>query len=230
MQNASPNGPPYNNGPQPQQDVPVNTTPDAYGTNTTNPYGQQPNGQPYVDPQPSSAPQTGNYYVTDHAGENGQQTAGANNGDTQYQQYASANQGYQNGFAGNASYPSQPYQYNTYPPQQTVQPQEEKASVGFAILSYLVPIAGLIIYCTMKDSRPKTAKVSGKCALASFIINLVLSILIYVGMFALVGSAVNTATDYSDDYSAYSYEEYDQFEEDDLSWDYNNLERSELPH
>lgn len=53
-------------------------------------------------------------------------------------------------------------------------PKEEKASVGLAILSYIIPIAGLIIFITQKDKKPKTAKVSGICALVSFIINLIL--------------------------------------------------------
>ena len=92
------------------------------------------------------------------------------------------------------------YQYNTppqgqQPPQQNDQnynpfngnmppmpPQEEKASVGLAILSYLIPLVGLILYLTKKDSRPKTAKVCGKCALASVIINIVLTIILYAVM------------------------------------------------
>lgn len=57
------------------------------------------------------------------------------------------------------------------------QPIEEKASVGFAILSFFIPIAGLIIFLTKKNDRPKTAKVSGICALVSFILNIVIGVI-----------------------------------------------------
>lgn len=57
------------------------------------------------------------------------------------------------------------------------QPIEEKASVGFAILSFFIPLAGLIIFLTKKNDRPKTAKVSGICALVSFILNIVIGII-----------------------------------------------------
>lgn len=53
-------------------------------------------------------------------------------------------------------------------------PQEEKASVGLAILSFIIPIAGLIIFLSYRKKRPKTAKVSGICALVSFILGIVI--------------------------------------------------------
>lgn len=58
------------------------------------------------------------------------------------------------------------------------QPFEEKASVGFAILSFFIPIAGLIIFLSKKNSRPKTAKASGICALVSFILQIILTVVI----------------------------------------------------
>lgn len=93
----------------------------------------------------------------------------------------------------NQSYGTTPYYYsgqynaygNTAPFANAPMPsREEKVSVGLAILSYIIPLAGLIIYCTKKNSRPKTAKVSGKCALASVVINVVISILIWVIVFS----------------------------------------------
>lgn len=57
------------------------------------------------------------------------------------------------------------------------QPVEQKASVGLAILSFFIPIAGLIIFLTKKNDRPKTAKVSGICALVSFILNIVIGVI-----------------------------------------------------
>lgn len=57
------------------------------------------------------------------------------------------------------------------------QPVEQKASVGLAILSFFIPLAGLIIFLTKKNDRPKTAKVSGICALVSFILNIVIGVI-----------------------------------------------------
>ncbi len=62
--------------------------------------------------------------------------------------------------------------------QSTWQPFEEKASVVFAILSFFIPIAGLIIFFSKKNSRPQTAKVSGICALVSFILQIILTVVI----------------------------------------------------
>lgn len=92
----------------------------------------------------------------------------------------------------NQQAPNQPF----YPPYQP--PQEQKASVGFAILSFLIPLAGLIIFLTQKDKRPKTAKTSGICALVSFILN----IIIIIASYAFAGAALfSAADDYSYDYS-----------------------------
>lgn len=110
------------------------------------------------------------------------------------------------------------YQYNT-PPQQNNQnynpfngntppmpPQEEKASVGLAILSYLIPLVGLILYLTKKDSRPKTAKACGKCALASVIINIILTIILYAAMGGALLSGLSDETAVDSSYTE-SYDE-----------------------
>lgn len=99
------------------------------------------------------------------------------------QQFNQQGQFYQQSYA-------QPQYY-----QQPQPPKEEKASVGLAILSFFIPLAGLIIYCTQKDSKPKTAKVSGICALVSFIANIAISVIIMVTSGFLVGEAVDSVID-----------------------------------
>lgn len=93
---------------------------------------------------------------------------------------------------------NQPQYYNQVPnPGAPMAPQEEKASVGLAILSFIIPIAGLIIFLSYRKKRPKTAKVSGICALVSFILGIV--------SFAISGNndvATNVPTTTSD--SAYT--------------------------
>lgn len=55
--------------------------------------------------------------------------------------------------------------------------KEEGSPVGWAILSFLIPLVGLILFITWKDSKPKTAKVCGIAALVGFVLNLLLSII-----------------------------------------------------
>ena len=45
--------------------------------------------------------------------------------------------------------------------QEGINSVEEKTNVWLVILSYFVPIAGLIIFLVKKDKEPKTAKASG---------------------------------------------------------------------
>ncbi|MCM1113976.1 MAG: DUF5067 domain-containing protein [Clostridium sp.] len=87
----------------------------------------------------------------------------------------------------------QQYYQQPYQPMNNMPPQEKKANVGLAILSFLIPLAGLIIFLTQKDKKPKTAKASGICALVSFILYIVFCIIMTVAGGFLVGSAVDEA-------------------------------------
>ena len=88
--------------------------------------------------------------------------------------------------------PQQENHENTYyqnVDMQPAPPQEEKANIGLAILSYLIPIVGLVLYLTQQAEKPKTAKACGKAALASVIINMVL----VIAMYAIMGAAMFSA-------------------------------------
>ena len=94
-----------------------------------------------------------------------------------------------------APQPPQP-QFNNYgynAPQQPMPPTEEKASVGLAILSFIIPLVGLILFLTKKGKQPKTAKACGIAALVSVILGIVFSII-----FTIVGS--RALNDYASDY------------------------------
>lgn len=69
------------------------------------------------------------------------------------------------------------------------QKSDEKANVGLAILSFFIPLAGLIVFLTKKDKEPKTAKVSGICALVSFILNIIM----IIAVFMFLSFAFNTS-------------------------------------
>lgn len=78
---------------------------------------------------------------------------------------------------------------------------EEGSAVGWGILSFLIPLVGLILFLCWKNEKPHTAKVCGICALVGFCLNFVVtmvSILVMgsalAGQLALV--LVNTAMIY----------------------------------
>ena len=54
---------------------------------------------------------------------------------------------------------------------------EEKANVALVILSYIIPLAGLIIFLCNKDTKKKTAKASGIAALISVSITTLITII-----------------------------------------------------
>lgn len=84
-----------------------------------------------------------------------------------------------------------PYYQNPIP----TPPQEEKANVGLAILSFIIPLVGLILFLTKKNDKPKTAKACGICALVSFLLGIVSSIIMTVAGGALFGAALDEALD-----------------------------------
>lgn len=97
------------------------------------------------------------------------------------------------------------------------QPKEEKASVGLAILSWFIPIAGLIIFLSKRDKQPKTAKVSGICALISFILNILIVIVTLVFTFSLTGKIFDEVGGLVDTEGSYSYiYEYEDEDDEDI--------------
>lgn len=101
-------------------------------------------------------------------------------------------------------------QYYQTPPQgfnYQMPPQEEKANVGLAILSFFIPIVGLVLYLTQKNEKPKTAKACGKAALACVIISFIFGIISGVASFFLASKAIEESPDAS------YYENYEDYED-----------------
>ncbi len=72
------------------------------------------------------------------------------------------------------------------------QKESDNGSVWWAVLGFFIPLAGLIIWATGRDSTPNNAKKAGIGALIGAVTNFVLSILFFVFyfifIFALAGS------------------------------------------
>jgi len=66
------------------------------------------------------------------------------------------------------------------PPQPQYNNTEDSPSFLYALLGFLFPIVGLILYLVMHDTQPKRAASAGKGALIGFISSIVFGILIVV--------------------------------------------------
>lgn len=101
----------------------------------------------------------------------------------------------------------QPYQAQP----QTQPVKEDKSNIGLNILSWFVPVFGVIYYLVKKKERPKEAKGTLKTGLISFGVNFIVIILSVVLIFAGTFSAIGSITDDFDDMSGYedTYEDYD---------------------
>lgn len=88
-----------------------------------------------------------------------------------------------------AGYANQPY-----PPVQPYGPAypnpADTGSMGWAVLGFFVPVAGLILWLVWKDQRPLDAAKAGKGALAACIVWAVLVILYIIFVFVIIGIGV----------------------------------------
>lgn len=69
---------------------------------------------------------------------------------------------------------------------QSVQP--DAPSIGFAILSFFIPLVGLILYLIWKDKTPLRAKSCGKGALIGVCVNIGCSIISSIVLGSFLGS------------------------------------------
>ena len=108
---------------------------------------------------------------------------------------------------------------NNYQNQTTNNPNpeanQEKAPVILRIISFFIPLVGLIIYACNSSTNKAYAKSCGIPALVSFIIGIVLIPLVVMFILfagaAIIGGAVSSI-DYNDvdsDYYSYYYDKYD---------------------
>ena len=66
----------------------------------------------------------------------------------------------------------------------------DRPNAGFAVLGFLIPLVGLILYLVWKGTYPLKAKSCGKGALIGVIAEVVLYVIVFIARFALAGSGV----------------------------------------
>ena len=80
-----------------------------------------------------------------------------------------------------------------------VSSSNDTGSIGYGILGFFFPLVGLILYLCWKNESPMNAKVAGKGALISVIINVVLCVLAFIFSFIFfthTSSTINNGYDY----------------------------------
>lgn len=70
--------------------------------------------------------------------------------------------------------------------------QQKSVNVGLVILSFFIPLAGLIIFLSKKDSDKQTAKISGIVALISFGISTLSTMILFGTVLSTAGKVMNT--------------------------------------
>ena len=73
----------------------------------------------------------------------------------------------------------------------------EPAPVGLKVLSFFIPLAGLILFCVNYSDKPRYAKGCGICALVGFFVVPIVTVLIFLLIFVGLGLAIfSTAQKY----------------------------------
>lgn len=73
-------------------------------------------------------------------------------------------------------------------------PKEDpnESTVGYAILGFFVPLAGLILFLLWNETYPRRAKSAGKGALISTIISVITGIIAFVFYFVVIAAAIGS--------------------------------------
>lgn len=127
-----------------------------------------------------------------------------------------------------------PYNTAYYPTNPPV--KEDKSNVGLNILSWFIPLFGIIYYFVVREKKPKEAKGTLKTALISFGVNFVLAfigvIITVVATGTLLGVTMSQLpnldpeynVDYSDEYNDYHWGSDDENHD---HYDYGDEERDD---
>lgn len=67
------------------------------------------------------------------------------------------------------------------------QTKESSNNIGWSILGFLVPIAGLILYPVWKETSPTKAKAAGVGALIGFVVSIFFSLIVGIGCGLIAG-------------------------------------------
>lgn len=75
-------------------------------------------------------------------------------------------------------------------PQEKIHIYNDSGSIGWAILGFLVPVAGLVLFLIWKDERPESSKMAGIGALVSVCLSAASGILAVVLAFVTMSAGM----------------------------------------
>ena len=82
-----------------------------------------------------------------------------------------------------------------------------KGNVGWAVLSFFIPLVGLILFLVWREDRPEDSRYAGLGALIAVIVRIVFTILMFVFAFYITTSIVeDIPTDHSCDIYGETFE------------------------
>ena len=67
-------------------------------------------------------------------------------------------------------------------------PVNDEGSILWAILGFIIPIVGIILWIVWYNERPKDAKMAGIGALISIVVGIVLYFLVFAAIFTQMGN------------------------------------------
>jgi len=74
------------------------------------------------------------------------------------------------------------------PKLQSQQKASKGGAVGWGILSFFVPLIGLILFLVWRQERPRVSKVAGLAALIGFILNLIIMVFFQDELMKILGT------------------------------------------
>lgn len=84
-----------------------------------------------------------------------------------------------------APYQAMPNQNASY----QAAPNQDDGGAGWKVLSFFIPLVGLILFLVWNNEAPRKAKACGKWALIGFITGIVISVLAYCASFSILMGA-----------------------------------------
>lgn len=96
-------------------------------------------------------------------------------------------------FCGNCGAPlqgsaQQQYAQADVPPMYASSTLVDEPSTALKVISFFMPIVGLVLFLCFRNDQPISAKAYGKMALISYIIGNVLAVLYVIAIFAFIGT------------------------------------------
>ena len=71
------------------------------------------------------------------------------------------------------------------------QSQNDDGSIVWAVVGFLIPIVGLILWIAWNTDRPKSARMAGIGALVSVLAGVIIALIVFIALAAFVNTEVN---------------------------------------